>query len=191
MGHMAKGLIKFFNANFWFEFLVVIEDSFLYDGLFQEIKNQTKFGRWKPWIITVSSDMNNGELNNSIVNAINYVNRIIVLHVSTGLALRIFRVANSLQENITLGWFLTEKVYTRNLTVLNQYPVGSLVLLMNEATDMGDLLRDCVSLVVEAYKRCSGIDGLIAEVTKDCHQPSPVNIKSGKEFYRYLSLNKT
>ncbi|OWF44765.1 Glutamate receptor ionotropic, NMDA 3A [Mizuhopecten yessoensis] len=188
--YMARGLIKFFQANFWFEFLLYLEDDFLFDGFYDELHSITDDDKWNISEEIFSKKMTEKEMYRSLNTSVNNQDRIIVIHSSVAMAKRIFKVVGSVNlfKDVHIAWFITERAYTRNKTVLRYYPEGSLALLMNDAVNTVDLLQDVISLVSTVFRDLPNEDKrLFSNVKYDCDNLSNINVCLGEKLYKEIT----
>lgn len=184
MKYMGRGFVRFFAANYWHDFLLLIEEDYLFDGFYEELKGNTTEDYWKYEERIIKSDVSATNIKTILSSSLLTHEKIIVLHTSPQLAVRIFEAASN-YSHISFAWFFTEKAFTRNLSLLRHYPIGSLALLMKETFYLDDLLRDTVSLVTQAFATLTVESrNFISELQRDCKNISPANKYSGNLLYR-------
>jgi len=181
---MARGLTKFFHANFWFDYLLYIEDIFLYDGFYDELHSITHDDRWEIYEEIISRKMSDTQLINILKRSVRSQHRIIVLHTSVFLAKRIFRRSKRLFKDVHIAWFMTERAHTMNKLVTTAYPEGCLALL-NDAVNINDLLQDSISMVTNVIVNFNKHDSdMFSSLRHDCNNPSSFNAFAGPILYR-------
>lgn len=185
--YMSLGLVKFFTANYWFEFLFFVEEDFMDDGFMEELLIASHDSKWIIKTVKLSKSMGDDKINELVNSSVNHDDRIILLHASVTFSKRIFETTEVTLSNLHISWFLTEKAYTRNRTILRHYPEGALVMLMNTANNINDILQDSVALLTSSYRDMSLEDQILYMKTSySCDKQSELNTYLGSKLYRYV-----
>lgn len=150
------GLVRFFEANFWYDFILVIEKELLTDGFYDGVKSFGRDKRWRIYDEFISNTESIESIAKIITPMLSDKPRIIVLHTRVPLATRIFKAAEHAHfMEKSHAWFITENAYSRQTKNLKSYPEGTLTLLSNNAVDVHDVIRDSTTLISAAIKRFS------------------------------------
>lgn len=178
---IARGMSTFFTANFWFEFILLIEKEYISDGFYSELKLLLSEKKWNISVYFISSKLSVKNICNMIVNLFRNQLKIVVLHVNPHLATRIFQCSNCINSNIS--WCLTDKVFTRNKPLLKYYPDGALAFTITEQTYLQDILRDSISVILEAIMDIDTNVRSFAFADRDCSKLTRSEKDAGNFFY--------
>lgn len=148
VSQIVKGVYTFFSANFWFEFLILVEQESISDGFYSELKILLSDKKWNIAVYFISSKFSRTYICSFIAKILKNERKIVMLHSTPHLAKVIFKCTQYVPSSIS--WFLTDKVFTRNRSLLKYYPVGALAVAVTEQTYLEEMLKDSMSVVVEA-----------------------------------------
>lgn len=186
--HLAMGLVRFFEANFWYDFILVIEKELLTDGFYNGVKSFGSDRRWRIHDQFVSSTESLESITKFISSILSDKPRIIVLHTRVPLAKRIFLAAeHAHMMDKSHAWFITENSYTRESKDLKNYPEGTLTLLSNNAVDDNDVIRDSTTLISAAIRKFpSEVKDAILKANRGCWEniPNAMFEDLGKSIYK-------
>ena len=90
---------------------------------------------------------------------------------------------NPYQSN-QIRWFVTEKGYTQNASLIKFYPPGSLVLVPDCVTSIDDVISDSVSYLNSAIQTALPEYILLNGIQKNCYNQSHCNLAVEKRLYR-------
>ncbi|XP_062571450.1 glutamate receptor ionotropic, NMDA 3A-like [Saccostrea cucullata] len=183
----ARAVLTFFRANFWYRFLIITEDQSLNDGFFGKVISQNQTELWHVSLLIVSRKATPEELRRQICRVLTE-DMIVLLHVDPKMAILLFtslpcKIAN--QSNI-IKWFLTEKVYTQDTSLLKFYPASTLAIVKDGVMSLDDVISDSVSylnFVIHSARR----DGILPSAfRKTCFDESLFDLTYGERFYRHF-----
>ncbi len=111
--------------------------------------------------------------------------KIVVLHANPHLAKRIFQCSNFINSNIS--WCLTDKVFTRNKSLLKYFPDGALAFTITEQTYLQDILRDSITVILEAIMDIETNVRNFAFADRDCSKLTRSEKNAGELKYLFFS----
>ncbi|XP_076089947.1 glutamate receptor ionotropic, NMDA 3A-like [Mytilus galloprovincialis] len=186
ISQIARGVSKFFSANFWFKFVLLIEKEYISDGFYSEIKLLSSEKKWNITVYFISSSWTCTNICNLIAKIFRNERKIVVLHTKPELAKVIFRCTNYVM-NSSISWFLTDKVFTRKRALLKYYPTGALAVTISEQTYLEDILKDSINVVIEAIVNIpKDIRSFSLPVNHNCRTVSSSEQSLGLFFYRKM-----
>lgn len=152
--HLASGLVKMMQVNYWYRFTFLLESDLADDGFYTVLREKTQEKKWHVEVYRMSPARNTSkQIENFLSSLRGNTSRIFVLHTGIVLAGRIFRAARrlSLGEQ-EFAWIITENAYTLDDDILRGYPPGALAFLMNNEFCMSELLQDSISFIGTAFE---------------------------------------
>ena len=152
---LAKALVKLMESNSWNYASLITEDGYAKDGFVETFLDLTHTGLWRVEDhIHLSAHHSDHRIDYKLLNLLENQSRLVVLHCSPQLALRVFRVA---EANGFIGkgyaWFVTEDVVTHRSDLFHHYPVGLVSVRLDHQGSFSGLLEDSAHLVASATER--------------------------------------
>ena len=180
----AQAFIQFFQANFWFNIIVFVQQAFIADGFYNEMKELSIDDRWNIQAVIVPETVTTWELSLSVMSLLGTEPQIIVLHTKFGICQRIFEIVRaSNASHVNHAWFLTELSYTRDHDDLHMIPTGTLSIVPNYVVHTDDIVVDGTNLLIQAVSSLSLLDRKL--VKRNClSNPTEQHRISGETMYR-------
>ena len=152
----AHAFMKFFQANFWFNIILFVQDIFVVDGFYDQIKRNVTDPKWDLVTEILSDKTSRRDLERMLTLLLTSEPRIIVVHSSPKIARQIFAVAKEVNiTEINHAWFITETCYTRNHDDLLLYPPGILAIVPNYVTNVDDVIADGTNIMLKSVIKMS------------------------------------
>ena len=182
----AQAFIQFFQANFWFNIILFVQNSFVVDGFYDAMKQETSGEKWNVRAQIVSERISKWKLALIVTSLLGNSPQIIVLHTKVGLCKRIFEVVQESNfSHINHAWFLTELSYTRDFDDMHAFPTGTLSIVPNYVVHTDDIVVDGTNLLLKAVAGLPSVDRKF--VHRDCYaHPTAQQILSGDAMYRLV-----
>ncbi|XP_071117888.1 glutamate receptor ionotropic, NMDA 3A-like isoform X1 [Haliotis cracherodii] len=152
--HLASGLVKMMQVNYWYRFTFLLESDLADDGFYTVLREKTQEKKWHVEVYRMSPARNTSkQIENFLSSLRGNTSRIFVLHTGIVLAGRIFRAARKLSlGEQEFAWIITENAYTLDDDIIRGYPPGALAFLMNNEFCMSELLQDSISFIGTAFE---------------------------------------
>ncbi|XP_045160468.1 glutamate receptor ionotropic, NMDA 3A-like [Mercenaria mercenaria] len=180
----ANAFLQFFQANFWFNILILVQDLFVADGFYEEIMSKVSAPKWSLQERILPERITNLELYDLVISLLGNEPKLIVIHSELSLAQRIFKATR--EANLTSlnhAWFVTETSFTHDHDNLHGLPAGSLSIIPNYAVNLEDVILDGTNFMIKSVIKFSNKKAII----RSCWNDSTKLYKSiGKETYRKL-----
>lgn len=178
----ARAVLTFFKTNFWYRFLIIVEDTALHDRLFGEVISLNHTELWTISLLVVSKKMTPEGLQRQLCNHLTE-DKIVLIHLNPAMAVSIF---TSLPCNTSkkVRWFVTEKGYTQNALLIKLYPIGSLVMVPDSVTSLDDVISDSVSYLNSAIQSAPRDDKFSRGVGQSCMNGAYRHHTTGLKLYR-------
>ena len=181
----AQAFIQFFQANFWFNIILFVQNSFVVDGFYDAVKEETSADeRWNVHAQIVSERISKWRLALIVTSLLGNSPQIVVLHTKIGICKRIFEIVQESNfSHINHAWFLTELSYTRDIDDMRTIPTGTLSIVPNYVVHTDDIVVDGTNLLLKAVAGLSSVDRKL--VKRDCYaHPTAQQTLSGDAMYR-------
>ncbi|KAL3869096.1 hypothetical protein ACJMK2_041821, partial [Sinanodonta woodiana] len=182
----ARAFIQFFQANFWFNVVLLLEEDLLFDGLYSEMMKTSKDSKWNLQVEIIAVNITTENLYNVTLTLLAGSPKLVFIHSNMDLCKRIFFVSE--KENISSinhAWFITENCYTRNNSELVAFPSGVLTILPRSVMHIEDIITDGVNLLIKALR---GVEKYVdLKKRKQCFgQDLDSNQEIGEQLHRRI-----
>lgn len=147
----AKAFLKFFQVNFWFNIILFVQDIFVADGFYEQIKCNTTDSKWNINCKIIPDKISSSELHRLTSSLLGADPKIVVIHAGYSLVKRIFNVVA--EANVTAinhAWFITETSFTRDHHNLFPFPSGTLSIVPNYAVNVEDVILDGTNFIIKS-----------------------------------------
>lgn len=147
----AKAFLKFFQVNFWYNIILFVQDIYVADGFYEQIKCNTTDSKWNINCKILAEKVSLLELYKLTTSILGNDPKIVVIHAGYSLVKRIFKVVS--QANVTSinhAWFITETSFTRDHYSLFPFPSGTLSIVPNYAVNVEDVILDGTNFMIKA-----------------------------------------
>lgn len=147
----ARAFLKFFQVNFWFNVILFVQDVFVADGFYEQIKCNTSDTKWTINCKIISDRISALELYKLTTTLLGDRPKIVVIHAGFSLVKRIFKVVS--EANVTTinhAWFITETSFTRDHHSLFPFPSGTLSIVPNYAVNVEDVILDGTNFIIKS-----------------------------------------
>lgn len=139
---MVRVVLIFFKMNFWFWFLIIVEDIVFYDRFFGEVILLNYIEFWIIFLFVVSKKMIfegfYRQLYNYLVEDI-----IVFFYFDFLMVVLIFKLfLCSMFKKVR--WFIIEKGYIQNILLIKLYLIGFFVMVLDFVMLLDDVILDSV-----------------------------------------------
>lgn len=178
----ANAFLKFFQANFWFNVILFVQDVLVADGFYESIKKKSSDPKWDVQGKIISESLSNSELSALATSMLGTGPKIVIIHADLKLTKRIFRAIN--EANLTVinhAWFATETSFTRDHDLLDDFPSGTLSIIPSYVVNIEDVILDGTNFMIKSVIHNSDTK----TVLRSCWNDSNKLYKSvGSKMYR-------
>ena len=147
----ARAFLKFFQVNFWYNIILFVQDIFVSDGFYEQIKCNMTDSKWNINCKIVSDRISTLDLHKLATSILGNEPKIVVIHAGFSLVRRIFKVVS--EANVTTinhAWFITETSFTRDHHSLFPFPSGTLSIVPTYAVNVEDVILDGTNFIIKS-----------------------------------------
>ncbi|XP_052777866.1 glutamate receptor ionotropic, NMDA 3A-like [Mya arenaria] len=148
----AKAYLQFFQANFWFNLILIVQDSLLSDGFYEQMKkNVTDASKWNINTKIIPESFDAKKLQSLATSLLQKEPKIVVIHADLSLVQRIFQ--SFYDANVTSlnhAWFITDSSLTRDYEYMSTFPTGTLSIVPNYAINIDDVILDGTNFLIKS-----------------------------------------
>ncbi|KAH3695910.1 hypothetical protein DPMN_083368 [Dreissena polymorpha] len=153
----ADAYLKLFQANFWFNVIIIVQDALAADGFYEQMKSKTQAdAKWNVAFKIMPETISDVSLFSIFTSLLGNEPKIVVIHADLVLVMRIFKyIAVGNFTSVNHAWFITDSSFTRDHNYLGVFPSGTFSVIHNYVSNTDDVVLDGTNFLIKSVIQSS------------------------------------